>query len=288
MAMTNRILAGVAVALLGFSTALLAQQNKSDSGAAKAAGGNAKFDAHDLNGSWIGTQKFFGDNNPVPEPPLTPWAKEHLLMESISHTGLNLTARGESSTTSSKSGITDANGVPANIPEGHYPGEHCEPLGAPVQYNGTHYYPFQFIILPDRIYQLFEKQMERRVIWLNRDHDKDMFPSYFGDSIGKWEGNTLVVDTVGFNGRLWISENVGHYMSDAFHLVERYHLTDATHMELEMTYYDPKAWGDKAWTGWKKSFKLDSKGDSQEENICDPAHWQDYDSVILNPITGKK
>jgi len=286
--MTNRILAGVAVALLGFSTALLAQQNKSDSGAAKAAGGNAKFDAHDLNGSWIGTQKFFGDNNPVPEPPLTPWAKEHLLMESISHTGLNLTAKGESSTTSSKSGITDANGVPANIPEGHYPGEHCEPLGAPVQYNGTHYYPFQFIILPDRIYQLFEKQMERRVIWLNRDHDKDMFPSYFGDSIGKWEGNTLVVDTVGFNGRLWISENVGHYMSDAFHLVERYHLTDVAHMELEMTYYDPKAWGDKAWTGWKKSFKLDSKGDSQEENICDPAHWQDYDSVILNPITGKK
>ncbi len=285
--MKNRVLAGVAVALLGFSTAVLAQQNKSASSSAKAAGGSAKFDAHDLSGSWIGTQKFFGDDNPVPEPPLTPWAKEHLLMESISHTGLNLTAKGESSTTSSKSGITDANGVPANIPEGHYPGEHCEPLGAPVQYNGTHYYPFQFIILPDRIYQLFEKQMERRVIWLNRGHE-NIFPSYFGDSIGKWEGDTLVVDTIDFNGRLWISENVGHYMSDAFHLVERYRLTDATHMELEMTYSDPKAWGDKVWTGWKKSFKLDSKGDSQEENICDPAHWQDYDSVILNPITGKK
>lgn len=286
--MRNWILSGAAVALLAFSTALLAQRGDGGQNPAPAARKDATFDPRDLNGSWIGTQKFFGDDNPVPEPPLTPWAREHLLMKSISHTGLNLTSKGESSTGSSKSGITDANGVPANIPEGHYPGEHCEPLGAPVQYNGTHYYPFQFIIFPDRIYQMFEKQMERRIIWLNRDHLKDTFDSYFGDSVGKWDGNTLVVDTIGFNGRLWISENVGHYMSDAFHLVERYHLTDATHMELEMTYYDPKAWGDKAWTGWRKSFKLDSKGDSLEENICDPSHWQDYDNVILNPITGKK
>ena len=97
-----------------------------------------------------------------------------------------------------------------------------------------------------------------------------------------------MVDTIGFNGRLWISENVGHYMSDAFHLVERYHLTDATHLNLEMTYYDPKAWGGKPWTGWKKEFKLASKGDSLEENICDPAQRQEYDSVILNPITRTK
>ncbi len=282
------VLAGAAVALLAFSAALLAQQSGAAPSPAPAVKQAAKFDPHDLNGSWIGTQKFFGDDNPVPEPPLTSWAREHLLMKSISHTGLNLTSKGESSTSSNRTGITDANGVPANIPDGHYPGEHCEPLGVPVQFNGTHYYPFQFIILPDRIYQMFEKQLERRTIWLKRDHPKDLFPAYFGDSVGKWEGNTLVVDTIGFNGRLWISENVGHYMSDAFHLVERYHLTDATHLNLEMTYYDPKAWGDKPWTGWKKEFKLASKGDSLEENICDPAQRQEYDSVILNPITRTK
>src|ERR1700722_10682286 len=288
MGMKNRIMAVVAVSLLASTAALFAQRGGGDAGTGRAVNEGTRFDPHDLNGSWIGTQKFFGDDNPVPEPPLTSWAREHLLMKSISHTGLNLTSKGESSTTSSLSGITDANGVPANIPEGHYPGEHCEPLGVPVQFNGTHYYPFHFIVLRDRVYQLFEKQLERRTIWLNRGHRSDLFPSYFGDSVGKWEGNTLVVDTIGFNGRLWISENVGHYSSDAFHLVERYHLGDATHLTLEMTYYDPKAWGDKAWPGWKKEFKLDSKGDSLQENICDPASWQEYDSVILNPITEHK
>ena len=289
--MKTQTIAAAAVGLLAFSVPLFSQQAGRAADPATAVKQAAKFDAHDLNGSWLGTQKFFGDNNSVPEPPLTPWAKEHLLMKSISHTGLNLVAKGESSTNSSLTGITDANGVPANVPSGHYPGENCEPLGVPVQFNGTHYYPIQFIILPDRIYQLFEKQLERRTIWLNRGHAKDIFPTYFGDSVGKWEGDTLFVDTVGFNGEAghrWISENVGHYMSDGFHLVERYHLVDATHLELEMTYYDTKAWGDKAWPGWKKEFKLDSKGDSLEENVCDPAHWQDYDTVILNPITGSK
>jgi hypothetical protein len=285
--MRTRTIAAAAVGLLAFSVPLFSQGVGGVPGPAPAVKQAAKFDPNDLNGSWLGTQKFFGDNNRVPEPPLTPWAKEHLLMTSISHTGLNLTARGESSTGSGLTGITDANGVPANIPQGHYPGEHCEPLGVPVQFNGTHYYPFQFIVLPDRVYQLFEKQMERRIIWLNREHPKNLFPSYFGDSVGRWEADTLVVDTIGFNGRLWISENLGHYMSDAFHLVERYHLMDATHLELDMVYYDPKAWGDKPWPDWKKEFKLDSKGDSLQENICDPAHWQDYDSIILNPITGK-
>jgi hypothetical protein len=286
--MKNRIIPAASIMLLAFSVPVFAQGVGPVASTAPEAKQNAKFDPHNLNGSWLGTQKFFGDNNNVPEPPLTPWAKEHLLMTSISHTGLNLTAKGESSTGSSLTSITDANGVPANIPQGHYPGEHCEPLGVPVQFNGTHYYPFQFIILPDRIYQMFEKQMERRIIWLNRDHPNDMFPSYFGDSVGKWDGDTLFVDTIGFNGRLWISENIGHYMSDGFHLVERYHLIDATHLELDMVYYDPKAWGDRSWPGWKKEFKLDSKGDSLQENVCDPAHWHDYDSVILNPITESK
>jgi hypothetical protein len=289
--MKSRTIAVAAVGLLAFSLPLFSQRVGGAPGPAPVAKQPAKFDLRDLNGSWLGTQKFFGDNNSVPEPPLTQWAKEHLLMKSISHTGLNLVAKGESSTNSSLTGITDANGVPANVPSGHYPGENCEPLGVPVQFNGTHYYPFQFIILSDRIYQLFEKQLERRTIWLNREHPKDIFPTYFGDSVAKWEGDTLVVDTVGFNGEAghrWISENVGHYMSDAFHLVERYRLTDATHLTLEMTYYDPKAWGDRAWTGWRKEFKLDSKGDSLQENVCDPSHWHDYDSIILNPITEKK
>jgi hypothetical protein len=280
--MENRTIVGVLIALLALSPAIFAQGTKSPAPAAKQ---NTNFDPHNLNGSWLGTQKGVGDINPVPEPPLTPWAKEHLLLKSISHAGLNLTSKGVSSTNSDLTGITDANGVPANVPDGHYPGEKCEPQAIPASFNYTSIYPFQFIILPDRMYQMFEDHREWRLIWFKPDHPKDVFPSYMGDSIAKWDGDTLVIDTIGFNGRNWISENVGHYMSDAFHLVERYHLTDATHLVLDMTYYDPKAWGDKPWTGWVKEFKLDSKTDSLHEGICDPAHWQEYDNEVVDPIT---
>ena len=276
-------MAGVLAALMAFSPTLFAQRG----GGSDPTKADANFDPHDLNGSWIGTGRIYGDNNSVPEPPLTPWAKEHLLLKNISHAGLNATARGASSAGSLGTGVTsvDENGVPTNIPGGHYPGEKCELQGTPVAFNYINEYPMLFIMLPDRIYQMFEYHREWRTIWLNRDHPKDLLPSYFGDSVGKWDGNTLVVDTVGYNGEKghrWISENVGHYMSDAFRLVERYHLTDATRLTLEMTYYDPKAWGDKPWTGWKKEFKLDSKTDSLQENVCDTA--RDYESVIAAPI----
>ena len=276
--MKNWSKAGVLAALLAFSPALFAQEN----GGAKA--GN--FDPHDFNGSWLGTGRIYGDNNTVPEPPLTDWARQHLMLPNISHAGLNAVIKGASSAGSLPNGAksVDANGVPANVPEGHYPGEYCQLQGTPVAFNYINEYPMLFIMLPDRIYQMFEYHREWRTIWLNRDHPKDLLPSYYGDSTGKWDGNTLVVDTIGYNGEeghRWISENVGHYSSDAFHLVERYHLTDATHLELEMTYYDQKAWGDKPWTGWKKSFKLDSKSDSLEENVCDTG--RAYDNVIEHP-----
>jgi hypothetical protein len=280
-------MAGILAALLAFSPALFAQRDSGAANAAPATKGDANFDPRDLNGSWVGTGRIYGDNNSVPEPPLTQWAKEHLLLKNISHAGLNATARGASSAGSLPAGAAsvDQNGVPANVPEGHYPGEYCQPQGTPVAFNYINEYPILFIMLPDRIYQMFEYHREWRTIWLNRDHPKEVFPSYFGDSVGKWDGNTLVVDTIGYNGEKghrWISENVGHYMSDAFRLVERYRLTDATHLTLEMTYYDAKAWGEKPWTGWKKEFKLDSKTDSLQENVCDTA--RDYESVIAAPI----
>ena len=63
---------------------------------------------------------------------------------------------------------------------------------------------------------MVENHREWRVIWLNRDHPKSVFPTYMGDSVAKWDGDTLVVDTIGYNGKDWISENLGQLMSDAF------------------------------------------------------------------------
>ena len=76
----------VLLAVVAFAPALFAQ---------RAANSDTKFDPKDLNGSWIGTGRIYGDNNPVPEPPLTDWAKQNLMLKNISHAGLNATAKAQ-------------------------------------------------------------------------------------------------------------------------------------------------------------------------------------------------
>jgi hypothetical protein len=63
--------------------------------------------------------------------------------------------------------------------------------------------------------------------------------TWFGHSVGHWDGDTLVVDTVGFNGRTRL-DTVGHPHSDQLHLIERYTLADPQHIAYEMTIDDPK------------------------------------------------
>ena len=247
-------------AVLAISPLVHAQSQADANTATKPNGAkHESFDPHNLNGSWIGARGF-GDDNMVPEPPLSQWGKEHLLTKSISHNALGTGA--PQATTGPTAKTADYNGVPVNIPIGGYPGQRCDPIGPPSPIQLYRAYPIQFIMLPDRMYQMFENHREWRVIWLNRDHPKNVFPTYMGDSVAKWDGDTLVVDTIGFNGKDWISENLGQLMSDAFHLVERYHLKDATHMDLDMIYYDPKAWGDKPWTGLEEGVQAGFKGDS--------------------------
>ena len=68
-----------------------------------------------------------------------------------------------------------------------------------------------------------------------------MQPTWLGYSIGKWEGDTFVVDTKGFNDQTWIDDG-GHPHSDAYHAIERFYRRDFGHMELEITIDDPKAY----------------------------------------------
>jgi hypothetical protein len=84
-------------------------------------------------------------------------------------------------------------------------------------------------------------------------HKKDLAPTWMGDSIGRWEGDTLVVDTVGFNDRTWLDQ-VGHPHSDALHLVERIRRHDHDTLQIDFTFDDPKAYT-QPWTG-EKLFKL--------------------------------
>ena len=74
-----------------------------------------------------------------------------------------------------------------------------------------------------------------------RPHRDDVAPSYRGDSVGRWEGDTLVVDTVNFNGQNWVSDhgNVSFY-SDALHVIERYDRLDAKRLKVSTIVEDPK------------------------------------------------
>src|SRR5262249_15124264 len=151
---------------------------------------------------------------------------------------------------------TDPNGVPTNDPNGEYPGKDCEPLAPPAIYDYPGLGSMELMTTRegDRIFQLFEYHREWRTWWLNREHPKDLDPTYEGDSTAHWEGDALVVDTIGFNGKSMITQNVGLRKSDQFHLVERFRRVDHDHLIIDMTYSDPKAWGDKSWPGFRKYF----------------------------------
>ena len=74
----------------------------------------------------------------------------------------------------------------------------------------------------------------------NRKHSDDPDPSFFGEELGKWEGDTLVIDSIGFKDeKVWIDENANPH-SDALHVVERWTRPDADHIHVETLIEDPK------------------------------------------------
>jgi hypothetical protein len=77
-----------------------------------------------------------------------------------------------------------------------------------------------------------------RVIPLNVTHPDDVVPTYMGDSVGRWEGDTLVVDTTGFNDRTWLT-STGTFHSDALHVTERYTRIDKDQINYDVTMTDP-------------------------------------------------
>ena len=93
----------------------------------------------------------------------------------------------------------------------------------------------------------------------------ELDPTWYGHSIGWWEGDTLVVDTVGFNGKMWL-DNRGHVGTDKMHLVERYTRTDLGNMRVDMTVTDPGAYS-KPFTSTGLA-RLMPKTDELIEYVC--------------------
>jgi hypothetical protein len=121
----------------------------------------------------------------------------------------------------------------------------CYPPGVPRVY--MHPFPFQIIQTTGEVVMLFEVDSLRREIYTDgSQHNAELVPLWMGDSIGRWEGNTLVVDTVNFNDRTWL-DRIGHPHSDALHVIERFQRTDHEHLVDDITIDDPKAYT-KPWS----------------------------------------
>ncbi len=108
---------------------------------------------------------------------------------------------------------------------------------------------------------------------------KDARPTWFGDSVGHWDGDTFVVDTVNFNGRTRL-DTIGHPHSDALHVIERFTRTDAMHIAYEVTIDDPKIFT-KPWTN-KRIFTLRPDWEIMEYS-CEENNKDLYEGHIKAP-----
>jgi hypothetical protein len=117
------------------------------------------------------------------------------------------------------------------------PTSHCLPGGVPFS---TLIAPFKMIQTPAEIVVLPEDNNPPRQIYTDgRTLPADPEPTWMGYSVGKWQGDTLVVDTIGFNDRTWL-DAFGHPHSESMHIVERFRRSDFGHMDVEVTIDDSK------------------------------------------------
>lgn len=116
---------------------------------------------------------------------------------------------------------------------------------------------FKIVQTPEYVYQLWEYNKSWRQIAVNKPHSEVPDISWFGESVGKWEGDTLVVDSVGFQGSTWL-DPIGHPHSEDLHIVERIRRTDPETLVFNFTFDDPKAYT-KPWDS-QLTFKLKNDG----------------------------
>jgi hypothetical protein len=143
------------------------------------------------------------------------------------------------------------------------PGAHCLPRG--ITAAGA-LFPFKLVQTPGLLVMLFEDDIpsHRQVFLDGRSHPKDPNPMWMGHSIGHWDGDTLVIDTVGFDDRSWL-DTPGHPHTEMMRVIERYRRPDLGHLEIEFTIDDPGTYA-KPWKITRAS-ELDA-GDDIGEYVC--------------------
>ena len=119
------------------------------------------------------------------------------------------------------------------------PEANCLPTGVPRRDP----YPWRILQTPTHTFMLFEGNIHsyRQIFMDGRKHPEDLDPTWYGHSVGRWEGDTLVVDTVGFNDRFWFDFQ-GTPHTEKLHTIERYMRTNMGTLVIETTIDDPGAY----------------------------------------------
>jgi hypothetical protein len=162
------------------------------------------------------------------------------------------------------------------------PGQHpyCMPFGFPRVYAYTD--AFEIVPGPGRVYILFESSQVQRIYTDGRTFPKGPPLTFMGQSIGRWEGDTLVVETKDINDLTWI-DSIGHLHSDELRVEQRIRRVDHDTLEMTFLFDDPKTYT-KPWGG-KKTFKLRPK----EDYVMNYFHCEDPTRVdFLRNVLGKK
>jgi hypothetical protein len=243
---TNPIL--VALLILISSSVALAQRG--GAAAAPAAPDKRPFDAHDLSGYWYrnGGSRTIRGTKQSDVPALTALGEAKLRA--------NIPVRGRELG-------QPLNGehpafVRAVVPaKSNDPIMKCDPQGLPRLILDNE--PTEWIQLPGRLLQFFQWGHMLREIWMDGrelpsgETLDNLGTSWLGMSVGKWEGDTLVVNTVGFNDRTWLDIHGLPHSAD-MRLEERYHRTAPDTIEWTFTIYDPQIY-QAPWESDKKTFR---------------------------------
>ena len=155
----------------------------------------------------------------------------------------------------------------------------CEPPSVPHIY----LWPIKtkFIQTPEAVYILHELGPFYRIVWLNSKHPEDPDPQWWGHSIGWYEnGDTLVVDTVGFNDKTWLDQ-MAHPHTEKLHLTERYKRVDPTTLELDMVIDDPGAYT-KPWNS-HRNFTVSRTGFLRYQQVCSTRDNQQFLDTFGKP-----
>jgi hypothetical protein len=213
------------------------------------------FNPRDLTGLWgLGTNGF--NLNQRAMPPMTPWGQQKY---NAAKPGLG--ARGQ--------------------PLGNDPMLICDPLGYPRSF--TYNYGMDVVQAPGRVFQFFEYDHVWRTIYTDgRSLPESPDPRWYGYAVGSWDGDTFVVESVGFDERTWLDQD-GHPHSDEMRLLEKYHRVSADRMDVELTLTDPKAYT-KPWVT-NVTLRLNVGGDMGEQ-FCVPSEEDTYKKIMREPAAG--